>query len=366
MVTLGEFSRLVTAIHDAAVTPAQWVDAMTAVRHSLNAITGAMLIAEDVGRSAERASLPPDAHQTYREYYHRLDYVLEAVERGPVGQIHSGRALIDLDERSEFNNDWIRPNHMDDGLFVRLTANDHPACFIVANPRHDEPFVTAERAELATALIPHFQHALRTEKHLEDLRRDAADLAGAIDSMRQAVLVIGTDSVVLHCNLAGNGLMNQADGLTVRRGKLCALRPDVDCALQRAVADALGRNETGARSSTSVLCPRPSGGRAYVAHAFPFPNREHNGDGEPKALLVIVDPDNRPQPPKAMLRNLFGLTNGEADVALRVANGQGLAPISEELSVSVATVKTHLQHVFDKTDTHRQAELVRLLSALLP
>jgi hypothetical protein len=28
---------------------------------------------------------------------------------------------------------------------------------------------------------------------------------------------------------------------------------------------------------------------------------------------------------------------------------------------SLATVRTHLQHVFDKTDTHRQAELVRLL-----
>ena len=52
--------------------------------------------------------------------------------------------------------------------------------------------------------------------------------------------------------------------------------------------------------------------------------------------------------------------------ALRVANGQGLTPISEELSVSIATVKTHLQHVFDKTDTHRQAELVRLLTAVLP
>ncbi|KUI27462.1 helix-turn-helix transcriptional regulator [Mycobacterium sp. GA-2829] len=366
MVTLGEFSRLVTAIHDAAVTPAQWVNAMDEVRHSLNAITGAMLIAEDVGRSAERASLPPDAHRTYREYYHQIDYVLEAVERGPVGHIHGGRQLIDIDPKSEFNNDWVAPNHMDDGLFVRLTASDHPACFILADPRRDEPFVTTERAELTAALIPHFQHALRTEKHLEDLKRDAADLAGAIDSMRQAVLVVGANSIVLHCNLAGDGLLHQADGLKVRGGKLCALRPDVDCALQRAVADALGHNETGARSGTSVLCPRPSGGRAYVAHAFPFPNRDHHGEGEPRALLVVVDPDNRPQPPKAMLRNLFGLTNGEADVALRVANGQGLAPISEELSVSVATVKTHLQHVFDKTDTHRQAELVRLLTALLP
>jgi DNA-binding CsgD family transcriptional regulator len=29
-------------------------------------------------------------------------------------------------------------------------------------------------------------------------------------------------------------------------------------------------------------------------------------------------------------------------------------------------VRTHLQHVFDKTDTHRQADLVRLLTTLLP
>lgn len=95
---------------------------------------------------------------------------------------------------------------------------------------------------------------------------------------------------------------------------------------------------------------------------FPFPAREARGWTEPRALVVVVDPDNRPQPPKDLLRNLFGLTNGEAGIALRVANGQGLTPISEELSVSIATVKTHLQHVFDKTDTHRQAELIRLLT----
>ena len=32
----------------------------------------------------------------------------------------------------------------------------------------------------------------------------------------------------------------------------------------------------------------------------------------------------------------------------------------------MATAKTHLQHVFDKTDTHRQAELVRLLLTIIP
>jgi DNA-binding CsgD family transcriptional regulator len=60
------------------------------------------------------------------------------------------------------------------------------------------------------------------------------------------------------------------------------------------------------------------------------------------------------------------LTNAEADVALRVVRGDGLKPISADLALSMATVKTHLHHIFDKTDTHRQAELVRLLLAIIP
>lgn len=32
----------------------------------------------------------------------------------------------------------------------------------------------------------------------------------------------------------------------------------------------------------------------------------------------------------------------------------------------LATIKTHLHHIFDKTGTHRQAELVRLLLAIKP
>jgi DNA-binding CsgD family transcriptional regulator len=82
------------------------------------------------------------------------------------------------------------------------------------------------------------------------------------------------------------------------------------------------------------------------------------------ALVLIIDPELEPEPRAALLRLLYGLTKAEADVALLVLRGQGLTPIAEELSVSMTTVRTHLQHVFNKTDTHRQAELVRFLLAI--
>ena len=48
-------------------------------------------------------------------------------------------------------------------------------------------------------------------------------------------------------------------------------------------------------------------------------------------------------------------------MALLTLRGAGLRPIAEELAVSVSTVRIHLQRVFEKTGTHRQAALVRLL-----
>ncbi|TFV59218.1 LuxR family transcriptional regulator [Mycobacterium sp. PS03-16] len=365
MVTLGEFSRLVSAIHAAAVTPEHWFGAMSAVRESLGAITGAMLIDDGTGRVAERRSLEPVAYQAYTEYYYRIDYVLDAVESSPVGMIHDGRALIDAQARSEFYTDWIRPHHMDDGLFVRVTGSARPACLIVANPRGDEPFLTAERAQLVNALVPHFQQALRTEKYLHELRCNLRDTAEAIDYMRRAVVVVGPNASVVQCNSSAEAVLERSDGLTVRAGRLRACSPAADAELQRAVSAALGLSEGGARSGSSLLCPKP-GGRPYVVHSFPFPGDGGIDGDRVRALLVILDPDAAAEPPKSLLRRLFGLTNAESDVALRVGRGDGLTPISEDLTLSLSTVKTHLQHVFDKTDTHRQAELVRLLTTLQP
>jgi DNA-binding CsgD family transcriptional regulator len=41
----------------------------------------------------------------------------------------------------------------------------------------------------------------------------------------------------------------------------------------------------------------------------------------------------------------------------------GVPAVAETLGISVATVKTHLNHVFTKTGTIRQADLVKLVAS---
>lgn len=61
------------------------------------------------------------------------------------------------------------------------------------------------------------------------------------------------------------------------------------------------------------------------------------------------------------LQQCFGLTPAEAAFAVEIAKGDGKPAAAERRGISFATARTHLSNIFEKTGTHRQAELIRLL-----
>jgi DNA-binding CsgD family transcriptional regulator len=62
-----------------------------------------------------------------------------------------------------------------------------------------------------------------------------------------------------------------------------------------------------------------------------------------------------------VLRSHFRLTPREATIAKLLCLGYAPSGLAERLSLSMNTVRTHLKSIFSKTQTHRQADLVRLL-----
>ncbi|MGI8568686.1 MAG: helix-turn-helix transcriptional regulator [Methylocella sp.] len=82
------------------------------------------------------------------------------------------------------------------------------------------------------------------------------------------------------------------------------------------------------------------------------------------ALVLIFDHEREARLPPADLQEVYDFTPAEAEVAVRVLRGHGLQYVADELRVTLSTVRVHLQRVFEKTGTHRQAELVRMLVEL--
>lgn len=62
----------------------------------------------------------------------------------------------------------------------------------------------------------------------------------------------------------------------------------------------------------------------------------------------------------------FSLTRAEARVVKLLCQGHSMKAIAQDLSVSLETARTHAKRAMQKTDTHRQAELVSLVLAGSP
>ncbi|OBJ15962.1 helix-turn-helix transcriptional regulator [Mycobacterium colombiense] len=367
MVTVEDFSRLVSGIYAAAVTPRHWELALRDIHHALGGTVGTLSEAAGRAWSIQATTAPADAGKTYAEHYCRLDYVLAGVENGPVGAVRTGTELRAARTNTEFYNDWMLPNDLGDGLFVRLTGGQRLSCLIVAAPRRTLPFDTPERVQLMGRLVPHLQQALSTRQKLTALADSAVELAGALEVVRHGIVIVAGEHLVINLNSAAERILSVQDGLRMRSGRIAATSMHAEQELHCAIHNALADERYTVRGGMTVLCIRPSGKRPYVLHVLP----SHRVDADeppsrPLALVLIIDPEDEPEPAVALLRRLYRLTEAEAEVALRVMHGVDLKQISEELSVSLTTVRTHLQHVFDKTDTHRQAELVRLLLVLSP
>ena len=209
---------------------------MADIRRTLDAQSAGLLLADGAGRSIKSASLPPEAQKAYSEYYCQIDYVLDAVEKGPLGLIRSGQPLVALQARSEFNADFMRPHQMDDGLFVRLTDGSMPTCFLVAAPKRSVPFNRAERVKLMSALVPHPRRLFPLKVTSRTSLKAQVTSPWPSRALEHGIVVVGQGSVVVHLNSAAERILNCGDGLCIRSGSVEATSASANVELRNSAS----------------------------------------------------------------------------------------------------------------------------------
>ncbi|MGQ0446593.1 MAG: helix-turn-helix transcriptional regulator, partial [Beijerinckiaceae bacterium] len=268
--------------------------------------------------------------------------------------------------RGEFWNDWVKPNEFGDPIFVNIMNSPDAVCtFSIGHPWRSEPFATPEVLRLVSLLAPHLQRALQLQLGfgpLSLIRDGALDL---VENWRHGCVLVSVAGQVLYANRAANGIAASRDGLSLGCRGLRAAIASEDAALQQLISQACAGNGQGIRAGGRLAISRNSGRKPNTVQTLPLgPNRGDFFNGLAAALVIISDHEREAYLPPSCLRELFGLTPAEAEVALLVLRGHGLQCVANELRVTLSTVRIHLQRVFEKTGTHRQAGLVRLLVEL--
>jgi DNA-binding CsgD family transcriptional regulator len=82
------------------------------------------------------------------------------------------------------------------------------------------------------------------------------------------------------------------------------------------------------------------------------------------AVFVREMGDTSPFPGELFMRR-YAINPAECRVLMMLVQGMSLDETGEALGIGRPTVKTHMQHLFAKTGTRRQPELVRLAMSVL-
>jgi DNA-binding CsgD family transcriptional regulator len=217
-------------------------------------------------------------------------------------------------------------------------------------------------------VVPHLLRAVLIGKTLHQQARIASPIIHTLDELKAAVFLLDGTGNITHTNESGKNILDHKDFLRIEQGRLVATDPILNRVLREAVlASILG---DGATRSESIALPFVTrDGERFVGHLLPLTSGRRRATGiayEATAVLFVSRASLDSTAASDIIRKIFKLTPAEARVLLTVVELGGVSETARNLDVAESTVKTHLGRIFTKTDTKRQADLVKLIAAFSP
>lgn len=260
--------------------------------------------------------------------------------------------------------DRLRLQGIGHALWLSTHDDDGPGALIGVFRRVGAPpFTEAERSRLEV-LRAHLPHAVRLLARVAELEAQTTLVTGLAESTVCAAVVTDAAAQIAYANSPARRILEDGDGVSASNGVLTAASARQTRALHdtiRRIARAARDGDLAAVSQAAMSLERHRDARPLGCVIRPLPQRTGVLNGR-KALVHVhlAPPEPPPAPPIGLLRGLFGLTQAEARLLQALVQGKRIEEYAIERSVAVTTVRTQLAHLFRKTDTNRQTELVRL------
>jgi DNA-binding CsgD family transcriptional regulator len=186
-----------------------------------------------------------------------------------------------------------------------------------------------------------------------------------LDKLNRGVVIFDADGRVHYANDAAMRAAHGSEAISIVEGRLGFGDPAAQARFEAFLQQGRERGDGGMGQSSVVM--RVVAGAARPPYRVLLSPLTTTGDSRSAGrsvqhVLMIYEPHGERHFPKRILRELYGLSDAEADLTLLLFQGETLDSASQCLHISVNTAKTHLHHVFVKCDVHSQGELLQLLS----
>ncbi len=366
MAGADDVDKLIGGIYEAAVSPDRWSDQLKLISDEIGS-AGAALFAADAKSLdllfVHTVDMPAEASVEYDAHYLKIDpRVRYGLENPSLEFVFDSMHITDREINRNEYYDWMGGYGWRYYIAGQWQSGPSELAYISVQRTPRQGHVTADQVRLFEQLLPHVRRGVAISRRLEEMDRCQAAALDAVDRLPHGVVLLDDHGRVLTCNRAAEAIFVESDGLARSVDGIHSAYATDDRQLQRLIGGALKTNRGG-----TIPLLRPSGRKPFVLTVAPYASDDNLlAVVRPAAIVMLTDPETQPETPADVLRNLYGLTAREAELATLLATGTSLDAAADQLAMAKETARRHVKSLFKKTDTRRQAELVRLLVTLPP
>jgi DNA-binding CsgD family transcriptional regulator len=368
-----QLSRLIGDIYDAALDSLLWRSVLESTCAYIKGQSGA-LVAQGPGQRQGHFFFEWGTAPEFLESYQRTYGILNPMHvptmiYASVGSILASTDIVPHAEilASRFYKEWLTPQGIIDAISVTFekSAISYAILSIHRNLRHG--MVDDEARRRMGLIAPHYRRAVDIAKLIDLRSLEAAAFADSLDGLAAAMILANANGLISHANAAGRSML--AEGRVIRStgDRLTIADVQADQTMRDILMSAgAGDAALGAKGIAIPIVARD--GERYVAHVLPLTSGARRKAGtaySAVAALFVHKATIAPPHPINALADAYKLTPAEMRVLMMIVQVGSVPEVAPVLGISETTVKTHLQHVFAKTGTSRQADLVKLVAGYM-
>lgn len=352
--------RLIEDIYEAGARPEHWDATLNHIAEATG--SGDVTMGSQTPSQVKivlSARTDPDYVRSYSEYYHTRNPMQMASHVQPMGRAVLDAMIMDIErfKAGEFFNDWCKPQGFLTGGSINLAASGGwRATIMFSGPSHYD----AEKLKLLDAVAPHLCRAFQLNQVLHETQALGLSAMAALEHVEKGAFTVDRRGRTRAVNAVAERILALNDGLFLRDGRLSAALSAETAAIERAIANCERGMVDAAGATLSITRSRGRSQLSLLCIPFPAPS-SWPGFERQTALIFVTDHDARLEQQTRRLRDRFGLTPAEAALAWEIVRSGGRQNAAVNRGISVATARSQLTSIFDKTGVRRQAELVRLL-----
>jgi DNA-binding CsgD family transcriptional regulator/PAS domain-containing protein len=361
--------QLIGRIYEAAASPQLWPSVLTAFAQAAGAIGSHVIVFQKKTGTVGPAfiggpAIHPSMMDTYVTQFAQVDPLIPTLGSAPTSESwmlcheYISDAVV---ARSPYYQDFLIPGGC--RYMAGWNMEQSPDRLSTLALHQRKARFDSRQIDPWAPIAHHVRRALSISTALMPRLAAGELLRQAIDAQGIACVMVDSQSRVIDCSEAAAALLNAGRALKLHGGRYLAVQSSSETRQLRTLIQQAASGRVGGIMLTAGLTTQES---CVIQVAPCGVSTENTFDARYAAcaLLMIRPLASSSVACPQTIEVALGCTHAEAEIAALLADGQTPATIAAMRNVSIHTVRTQIRGLLDRTNLHRTADLISLLSKI--